>query len=202
MELIQVLDSLCSRDLNSTVTVTIYDTPLADFEASTYTGESGIEINFQNNSSDENAVEWYHEKDSTSFWGSEDNFSEFFNESGEHVITLIAENDHCEASISKIITILPNEANYSIPNVFTPNGDGINDELDFHFGNVKELDFVILNRWGNVVFNTNDPSENWNGKIENNGSECSEGVYFYRFSVKGLSGDGKEEHGYVHLLRE
>jgi len=202
IELIQVLDTLCSRDLNSSATVTIYDTPIADFNASTYEAQSGDEIFLQNNSSGENAIEWYHFKDSSSFWGDLYDISHVFTEVGEHQVTLIAKNDHCESSITKIITIIPNVASYELPNIFTPNGDGINDFLDFHFENVQELDFVLLNRWGNVIFESNNPAEPWNGKIGNSGTECSEGTYFYKFTVKGLSGDESIEHGFVHLHRK
>ncbi len=202
IELIQVLDSMCSKDLNQAVTVTIHDKPIADFDASSYIGESGIDITFQNTSSGENSVEWFHYKDSLSNWGNQDNFSQVFILNGEHQITLIAKNDHCESSITKIITILPNKATYKLPNVFTPNGDGVNDVLDFHFNNVKELDLIILNRWGNVVFQTDDASESWNGKKRNDGEECNDGVYYYKFSVTGLYEDKNEEHGFVHLVRD
>jgi gliding motility-associated-like protein len=201
IELIMVLDTSCSRDLSSFLTVTIYDTPIADFTASSYNGQSGDDIYFQNNSSGENAVEWYHYKDSTSFWGNQNDVTYVFNEVGDHEVTLIARNDQCESSITKIISILPNAASYNLPNVFTPNGDGINDVLDFHFDNVKELDFIILNRWGNIIYQTNEPTEPWNGKIENSGAEVSEGTYFYKFTIKGLSGDESEEYGFVHLHR-
>lgn len=202
VELIQVDDDNCFRVINKFATVTIYDTPIPDFDATSYTGEPGDEITLQNTSSDENAIEWFHYLEHYTSWGSQENFSHVFNESGDHQITLLAENDHCEDSITKTITILPKEASYILPNVFTPNGDGTNDLLDFHFENVKKLDLVILNRWGNVIYETDDPQAPWNGKINNSGAQCDDGTYFYKFTVEGLSGSESKENGFVQLVND
>ena len=91
----------------------------------------------------------------------------------------------------------------SLPNVFTPNGDGINDffvpltpieEGDFHID--------IFSRWSIVVFSTSNPNIMWNGTINGNGKECSEGVYFYVYSFTPTNGtDVQKGSGYVHLFR-
>lgn len=72
------------------------------------------------------------------------------------------------------------------PNVFTPNADQIND-LFVPMGypkinpkaNVERVDMVIVNRWGNVVFQTDNPVIEWDGKNQRTGLDCSEGTYFY-----------------------
>lgn len=86
-----------------------------------------------------------------------------------------------ETSVS-IISLLNDALN--IPNVITPNDDGINDELNFYllFSNCYEIDVLILNRWGNVVFNQNNVNKPFKG-IDNNGDKLSEGVYFYKLKV-------------------
>lgn len=67
-----------------------------------------------------------------------------------------------------------------IPNVFTPNNDGLND--DFQLINPPDngnFSFVVYSRWGNKIFETNDPVFQWNGSnLE--GNILNEGVYFYR----------------------
>ena len=93
--------------------------------------------------------------------------------------------------------------NISLPNVFTPNGDGIND-LFVPLTPIEEGDFHIdiFSRWGIVVFSTSNPNIMWNGTINGNGNECSEGVYFYVYSFTPIDGSQAQKgSGYVHLFR-
>jgi gliding motility-associated-like protein len=69
---------------------------------------------------------------------------------------------------------------YSLPNVFTPNNDQYNDIYHpFPYTSVERVEMTIFNRWGNIVYETEDPDINWDGKDSKNGSECADGVYFY-----------------------
>lgn len=95
---------------------------------------------------------------------------------------------------------------YVLPNIFTPNGDGINDLftpiLPYRF--IKDVDIEIFNRWGAEVFHTLDPMINWNGKEHNTGADCSDGVYFYICQVHEIHIDGIRSRmlkGFVQLLR-
>ncbi len=84
-----------------------------------------------------------------------------------------------------------------IPQVFSPNGDGVNDEFKIYFGNLPCAveSFKIFNRWGQQVFEYEKGDElSWDGKF--NGSYCSAGTYIYY-----LKGDGFEETGWVALIR-
>jgi gliding motility-associated-like protein len=70
---------------------------------------------------------------------------------------------------------------YELPNVFTPNGDGINDVyLSKNLNDaIKKVDMKIFNRFGLLVYGTNDPNINWNGKIKSSDRTVSPGVYYY-----------------------
>lgn len=69
---------------------------------------------------------------------------------------------------------------YRIPNVFTPNSDGYNDLLrPFPYAGIQSADIRIFTRWGGLVFKTDDPDINWDGKHLNTGNDCSAGVYYY-----------------------
>lgn len=74
---------------------------------------------------------------------------------------------------------------YHLPNVFTPNGDQINDYFVPFPGytSVERVEMQIVNRWGLVVFETIDPEIRWDGKDKNTNKLCPEGVYFYRCVV-------------------
>jgi gliding motility-associated-like protein len=91
------------------------------------------------------------------------------------------------------------------PNVFTPSGDGVNDTYFLSTKNVVKLDLVIMNRWGNVLFEkssdnlvTDNPT--WDGKV--NGVLANEGVYFYKYVGYNISGQEVTGHGFFHLVRK
>jgi gliding motility-associated-like protein len=91
----------------------------------------------------------------------------------------------------------------SVPNVFTPNMDGINDcyRFDGISNECDEIELFIYNRWGQLVFSTKKPSDCWNGKLFNTGDDLPEGVYFYLFKRRRLDGLGEKGHGTIELIR-
>lgn len=93
------------------------------------------------------------------------------------VYTLTVELNNCVNSDGISIEFQPYSHIGIIPNVITSNGDGINDELLIDLINLVEYQITLVNRWGEVVFHTSDPTEMWDGKNKN--KEVSEGVYFY-----------------------
>jgi gliding motility-associated-like protein len=83
-----------------------------------------------------------------------------------------------------------------LPNVFTPNGDGVNDYFTpLKSLGVRSLSIDIYNRWGKIVFTTSDPNIHWDGK------DMSDGTYFWSVSYEGFDGLNYKENGYVSLLR-
>lgn len=90
-----------------------------------------------------------------------------------------------------------------IPNVFTPNGDGFNDQFAPEATNIFEFEMIIINRWGKEIFRTSDINQGWNGKI--NGQKASEGTYYYVLRFKKYGGKQHNEQqtlsGIVTLLR-
>jgi gliding motility-associated-like protein len=93
---------------------------------------------------------------------------------------------------------------YEIPNVFTPNGDNINDKLVAKTsGLVERIDFRLFNRNGVVIFKTEEPRINWDGTY--NGRIVSPGVYFYQCDVYENRISGLETFhltGFVHVITE
>jgi gliding motility-associated-like protein len=94
---------------------------------------------------------------------------------------------------------------YELPNVFTPNGDGQNDQFGpfLPYLGVLEIDLQIFNRWGQVVFRSNDPDINWRGTYLESDQPVPDGVYYYVCNVTfgRLTGPQfKLLQGYVHIL--
>jgi gliding motility-associated-like protein len=110
-----------------------------------------------------------------------------------------------ESVASNLICVENCEPLYELPNVFTPNDDNNNDVfhplLPYKF--IDAVDLVILNRWGNTIFETKDPMIGWNGKDQKTGEWVTEGVYTYLCKVKinTLSGEKWVTlHGFVHVI--
>ena len=83
-----------------------------------------------------------------------------------------------------------------MPNIFTPNSDGRNDLfIPLSFRGIVSMHTTILNRWGQVIFETDLPSIGWNGK------DTPEGTYFWTASYVDVDGNRKSVEGYVTLLR-
>ena len=73
---------------------------------------------------------------------------------------------------------------YSLPNVFTPDGDGINDTwLPFPYTNVQKINLDVHDRWGRRVFRTEDPDIKWDGTDERSNRPLPEGTYYYGCDV-------------------
>ncbi len=86
----------------------------------------------------------------------------------------------------------------SLPNAFSPNGDGHNDVFRI-LGDADKVDLRIFNRWGEEVFYTNDISVGWNGTYK--GNELNNGVFFYILNAVTKSGKEVELKGNVTLLK-
>ncbi len=85
-------------------------------------------------------------------------------------------------------------------NVFSPNGDGINDIFYIQTTKTISVNLQILNRWGNLIFEQTGENPIWEGKTTD-GLSVTDGVYFYRFKSNNLDGSAFRGHGFVHLVR-
>lgn len=100
---------------------------------------------------------------------------------------------------------IDNCTDYTLPNVFTPGGDLINDLFGpGTFKYVESVDVKIYNRWGVKLFETTDPAVNWDGTYSVTGAAVPDGVYYYVAIVNEIRLQGvvpRHLHGFVHLIR-
>ncbi len=107
-------------------------------------------------------------------------------------------NSPCFSSDSVFIHITK-EITYKVPNVFTPDGDHINDVFKVESqSEITEFSATVFNRWGKKVYEWTDPTQGWDGKIKN--AEAAEGVYYYIVTFKNQCG-AVENHGTVTLMK-
>ncbi len=88
-----------------------------------------------------------------------------------------------------------------IPNVFSPNGDDVNEYWKINLPAGSKLNNLeVYNRWGNVVFTSVDTIKPWFGRTTS-GETCSEGVYFYVLRYTDAKGQEQKINGYISLFR-
>ena len=89
-----------------------------------------------------------------------------------------------------------------IPNAFTPNGDGKNDVFTPVFSDpayVTGYELLIFDRWGNLLFTSQDPAKGWDGRMSNDPVQID--TYVYRVWVRGIDGNAQRFIGHVSLIR-
>ena len=101
----------------------------------------------------------------------------------------------------------PEEPVYELPNVFTPNGDSFNDvfvPMRITAELIDKVDFHVFNRWGRVVFTTNDIFINWDGRASDTRQPCPSGTYYYICDVEMTGPEGpvsKRLEGVVMIVK-
>ena len=81
----------------------------------------------------------------------------------------VTNGNNCSRQDSILVKVSTGDAQsgYLVPSAFTPNGDGKNDCFGIRsWGLVRDLSFVVFNRWGQVVFESSNPSACWDGKYK------------------------------------
>jgi gliding motility-associated-like protein len=120
-------------------------------------------------------------------------------ESGQVFVT-VTDFNGCESF--DLINLEFADCTVDVPNVFTPNGDGLNDAWFVDLDRPLFFEVVIYNRWGRIVYESNSHLLAWDGIHYKSDEPCSEGTYF--FILRGLDFEGKgfEETGTITLIRE
>jgi len=155
-----------------------------------------------------NKYEWHISRDAnflTDFVYYEKDLNNYvFSEPGDHYIKLVVWNmnnvtplDTCRSVTYANITIA--ESAILVPNVFTPNGDGINDEFKVAYRSIESFHCRVYNQWGRKVYDSTDITRGWDGNI--GGKAASIGVYFYVIEAKGTDGRVHKKRGDINLLR-
>ncbi|MFZ9943229.1 MAG: PKD domain-containing protein, partial [Bacteroidia bacterium] len=118
---------------------------------------------------------------------------------GTYEVTLYIQSaEGCKDTITKEVTVLDEVAVW-LPNSFTPNNDGIND-IFFAMGtNISDFSLEIYNRWGDLVFVTDNPTKGWDGTLKN--EAASQDVYVYSLKYKTINNDLQTKFGRISLIR-
>ncbi len=215
-----VTDNVC--EVHDSVFVDILNPPMAQFSATPSAGCSPLTVNLVNTSQNALNYIWDFGNTQTANVTTTATQVQTYTESG--VVRLIAAQGNCADTAYQTITVNicgcmdPLATNYNpaanfddgscvypvplveAPNVFTPNADGMNDFFLLSTQNATSIELTILNRWGNVIYNKEGLNPAWDGKSPI-GIPAEEGVYFYKYLVKGYNDQEVEGHGFLELVR-
>lgn len=193
VSLIQTAPNGCSSFPGS-LNVNVFPEPIAAFVMNPSSALGSIPIEFTDQSVNPFTWSWDFGNGNSS---SDQNPTHIFNEDGTYsVMLIITTEEGCVDTAVQDITILDG---INIPNVFSPDGDGINDIFEISGSNFETFHAEIYNRWGNLIFESDAPQISWNG-ITTTGSMVSEGTYFLTLVIKLLDGTEIKHGGTVNIF--
>jgi gliding motility-associated-like protein len=185
----------CADTIQST-TITVYDTAVVDFGSNPdfpvemFLPNTSVE--FTNLSQGASDYSWDF---GDGFQSVELNPTHLYSTPGEYFVTLIANNAlGCHSRITKgpFIVVTPD---LFIPNVFSPNGDGINDMFLVQYTGAQPFNLQITDRWGVKMYAATNKVQGWNGK-NMQAEDVTDGVYYYHVKI-----GNKDYTGPVTLMR-
>lgn len=192
--------------ISDNIIIEYIDGPICDFTASSYEFMLSNEpVNFYDNSSTDPNFNFQIESWIWEFGdggiSNEQNPSHLYSNPGLYYVWLtVIDENNCEQSVMKTINVLEEYYSYS-PNAFSPNGDGVNDlfapiltDIDY-----ETYEINIFNRWGDIVFKTNNYDESWDGTFK--GENLPQAVYTYKITYKTRRGIDKQERGDIVLVK-
>jgi gliding motility-associated-like protein len=199
------IDTNGCQSNDSIIVIDEVNSTVANFTANPMSGAVPLDVSFTNTSLNASNYEW-----SVNGNNEGNNLSNYtFDPSGTYVVTLVAwQNDPACADTAYKTIFVYDSLLVEIPNVFTPNGDGLNDFFSINSNMPINCHLVIVNRWGNVMHEFNGDisagtTNLWDATLAN------EGVYFYtlRFDASSETPEGvkfllpAEKEGFVTLAK-
>ncbi len=175
----------------ASVEITVNDVPDPEYTFTVEPGCDGIVVDITDNSSLTDSYQWLFSNGESS---QEVNPTVIFEYGNDYTIQLIASNNYgCESIMDTTALAGDFESYYDIliPNVFTPNGDGDNDQFWVQVpGHLPDcLELTVYNRWGQVMFKSAGSVIVWDGKTTN-GEDAPEGTYMFTIEIKELRYNG------------
>lgn len=119
---------------------------------------------------------------------------------GTYEVIVIASNGSC-ISVDTALVIVDYNEYLNIPNVFTPDGDGINEELFTDNSGIKEFSIVIYDRWGLKKYEADNVAFRWNGK-DLKGQDVSDGTYYYIINATSVMDKKYDVKGHFYIFRK
>ncbi|MGB3947423.1 MAG: PKD domain-containing protein [Bacteroidia bacterium] len=193
-------DSGCVTTITKNNYLTILPNPIAQFNTSpTNAPITNPVITVSNSSTGADYWTWNFGDSDSSFVESPE--PHLYADTGIYQITLITSTQlGCFDTTQQTIIIEPSFLIY-IPNAFTPNGDEINDSFIPKGAYINKFEMLIFDRWGNLVYKTDDLNKPWDGKVKNGAEPAQTDVYIYSINLSNFKNEIYKYKGTVTLIR-
>ncbi|MEO6903010.1 MAG: PKD domain-containing protein [Bacteroidia bacterium] len=196
----------CSSTIKKSRMIEVFNTPTAEFTASPNPLQIINPEVFITNQSSLDAVYWHYnfgDKDTLAPAVASPKHLYSKEKPGAYLITLIVKNANgCSDTVSHEIKVLP-EFTFFMPNAFTPQfeKDGNNDLFYGKGVGIEKYNFWIFDRWGNLLFYTQDLKEGWDGKVKNKSKLAQQDVYVWKVKLTDALGQEHNYTGTVTLIK-
>ena len=170
---LQLKDTLGCSSTDSVVQVAVQNPPSALFSLIPPSGAAPLTVQANNQSSHANTYQWVWQNQSSTAI----NPTFQFDTSGTYTITLIASQNGACADTFSLSLVVYDSLQITVPNIFTPNNDGVNEVFSITTNQELPVKLSIQNRWGNDVFTFEGVLKTGENKLWN-GEDVTEGVYF------------------------
>jgi gliding motility-associated-like protein len=191
--LVSVSDANCYTSLqNLTAKAEVYENPHAIFTLSPErTSLLEPEITIKDASTSASSYKWTFGDGTMS--NSPDLQKHSYTDTGTYKIKLLLYNSVCKDSTSQLVRIYLPTSLY-VPSAFTPNADGVNDVFKAEGDGILTFEMMIYDRWGNMVFQSNDINKGWDGKANKGGNSTLMDTYVYVINIRALA----NKHDYTY----
>ena len=194
----------CTASFTNNNMINVYANPVAEFSTNpnpATTMDANITFNNQS-STDVNYWFWDFGDGTTLSPSTSSPVHDFPNDQpGVFTTTLIVQNANgCYDTVSHDIRIL-SEFAFFIPNAFTPNDDGSNDYFNGDGVGIADYDLWIYDRWGNMIFHSEDLNNHWNGKAKNGSEIAQQDVYVWKVKLTDVFDKNHDYMGTVTLVK-
>ena len=169
-------------------------------------GSSPLEILFESRPSDPNNTlyDWkIYKGDALLLTRTDEDLRYTFEDFGTYYVKLEVYRDYMNGtrcSMRDSVEVSVSESFLGVPNVFTPNGDGKNDEFRVAYRSLRSFHCWVYSSWCKLVYEWSDPAKGWDGRV-NGRKNAPTGTYFYIIKAEGTDGVKHNRKGDINIIR-
>lgn len=190
----------CNKADSIQIDFTVYEPPTAAFSLSPNPPKPNAPVTFTNQSTTADQYDWdMGDGKQVSTTEKAHTFLHTYYKAGTYTACLTASVKNVCADTFCLPVAAKTVRAYDVANAFTPNGDGKNDLVYVRGFEIKQMEWKIFSRWGNLVFETRDFTKGWDGRL--NGEVLPQDVYSYTLDIEFTDGYKERRTGDIHLLR-